>query len=50
VDYERRLIADGWTLEAFLPERRTRPDRRQIHRFGQDRRRRPSPPLMPKLR
>jgi len=43
VDYEKQLIDSGWRLVEFSPERRSRRDRRKMPRFGEDRRRRPSP-------
>ena len=43
VDYERQLIDSGWRLVEFSPERRRRRDRRKMPRFGEERRRRPSP-------
>jgi hypothetical protein len=47
VRYERELIADGWLLIEFSPERRAVRDRRQLRRFGAERRERPSPPVLP---
>jgi hypothetical protein len=40
VDYEKHLIAGGWKLVEFSPERRSPRDRRKVPRFGEDRRRR----------
>lgn len=37
---ESYLLKDGWSFTAFSPERRSRPDRRNVAR-GPDRRRRP---------
>ena len=41
IDYEQQLIANGWRLVEFSPERRSGHDRRKMPRFGEDRRRRP---------
>ncbi|HEY3045675.1 MAG TPA: hypothetical protein VGJ39_16715 [Vicinamibacterales bacterium] len=41
LDYEQELVANGWRLIEFSPERRSGHDRRKVPRFGEDRRRRP---------
>jgi hypothetical protein len=49
-DMEQLLVATGWTLEAFSPERRTGHDRRRAPRITNDRRRWWTDPVGPDVR